>query len=626
MSDDSTKEKLNIDSMDMSARKDLFNKFVDAGGQVNTKPNTTAPKATKAPPRRSPSGSDSRSASSRKKEPPKEASQKTSTVKPIKPAQKTDNSVFSGKGGLGEDIAPMGTRFMFWLDAVKSGTVGIAGNRVSTGFYNFITRNVISLMLENQTTLMSALYPHDIMGEGNKLTHEDIVKTFTDDEDLEILQRYLEMYNEETYKEFLAKYKTTGGAAHPADYLGILIKMIKPIFITKHYSNRIKITAENVLIIYAKEEGMSKALLNKKLLLFKKSIDVIYGDFYHKLFALIKFASKININELEHLNKLLNITEEDYIGYYTAKRKEDEKQKQKEIEESKRKMGRDEDDTQEEFDKIIETGKALIDRIVDYDKLKDNLDYIDSKDKIYRTMTLCDFLDSEYSLIFTNRYVKYNIILEDHRKIDYATEFNHAIMAISELSAKLNEYYSIAHSIIEITGDQEMRLNNRSVLIKERTAQLSLISRNLRTQYETVINKLKKSLDRLMLSKEERDRIIGNPDEVLSVSSSESTGGKKRISGLTVMKALTEVFYYVTALNYLLAHGELSGNGMLIDDAPSSVRPSRSQYVDENETNDKGLIELDGVEESEEGDSVVVLDTRNDGNDEDDSLVHTSKV
>ncbi len=347
MSDDSTKEKLNIDSMDMNARKDLFNKFVDAGGQVNAKQNKE--KIVKAPPRRAPSSSSSNSG-----RPPAKKEQKAPPPPKIAPkpvVKKESNPLFNGADIASQkEKAPVGKRLSFWFEAMRNGVINFVGNRVSPNLYTYITRNLINLMLENQSTLNNALYPSDIMAEGHKLTHEDIVKTFTDEEDLEILQRYGEMYNENTYREFLGKYKTSSGTAAPSAYMDILIKMIKPIFITKNYSNRIKISAENVLIIYAKEEGMSKALLNKKLLLFKKSVDVIYGDFYNKLFALLKYASKVNISETELILDMLQMTEEDYVGYYTRKRKEDEASKQKEIEASKKDIGRSEEE--DKFDKM----------------------------------------------------------------------------------------------------------------------------------------------------------------------------------------------------------------------------------------------------------------------------------
>lgn len=645
MSEDSTKEKLHIDSMDLNVRKDLFNKFVDAGGQVDAKKHTQ--KIVKAPPKKRPPVQEAKSSPSTAQKEQKEAPKK----KPVAAKPKKKNgSIFNAVELSAEEKAPIGTRFAFWLDAIKHGTVNLVGNKVSPSFYTFITRNVINLLVENQSTLISALYPNNVMAEGHKLTHEDIVKTFTDEEDLEILQRYTEIYNEAHYREFVAKYKNAVANLTPADFIDVLIKMIRPIFITKNYSNRIKISAENVLIIYAKEEGMSKALLNKKLLMFKKSLDIIYGDYYNKLFSLLKFATKLNIGELTVMLNLLNIGEEDYVGYYTKKRKEEDKLKEKEIEDSKKEIGKSEQE--ERYDKLIETGLDLIDNIVDYEKLKTNLDYIDINDKVYRAMTLCDYLDSEYSVIFSNKYVKYNIILEDHTKVDYATDFNHAIMDISELNSKLNEYYSIANSIVELNSDADVRVSNRSVLMKERTAQLSLISKNIRSQYASIIGSLKKSIDRLMLNKEERSRIIGNPDEVITLSSSKDSGGKKRLSGSTVMIALTEAFYYITALNFLLTNGELSGNGMLIDEATAhhpkvdlrepedlereakaeeeakkeevAAAALKSAYIEENETNEDGIIEIDGLNDSDD-ETLVVMNATDDDNGED-SLIHTSKV
>ena len=75
---------------------------------------------------------------------------------------------------------------------------------------------------------------------------------------------------------------------------------------------------------------------------------------------------------------------------------------------------------------------------------------------------------------------------------------------------------------------------------------------------------IKNNLDDLLLSKEERERIISNPLDTIKPTNA-LVGTKKRTEGYTVLQALTEVYYFISGFNYLMKEGDLSGIGILVD-------------------------------------------------------------
>ena len=111
-----------------------------------------------------------------------------------------------------------------------------------------------------------------------------------------------------------------------------------------------------------------------------------------------------------------------------------------------------------------------------------------------------------------------------------------------------------------------MRLEQRESMLSDKNGQRSYLAKNLRNTFISIISPFKKKLDKLLLDKEERERIIENPNDILSFSA-EIGKGKKRVQGYNVMKALTEAYYFISGFNYLITQGELSGAGILIEGA-----------------------------------------------------------
>ena len=424
---------------------------------------------------------------------------------------------------------------------------------------------------------------------------------------MELIQRYIDNYNEGSYIIFLRLYESNGEHLKASDYLDAIISIIKPLYITKNYSSRIKIAAEKSFIAYAKLYKISNSSINKQISTFKKNLDTIYNVYYKKLFSLLEYAF---IGSLEKdIITLLNIGEEDIFGYYTIKRIREQDLKNKMIEEAKKNIGKE---NRNKHDKIVDIGLKLVNNIVNYKKIKsnissfDDISFLDERDKIFRIKVLFDLLDKEYSIVFLAKYVKYNMLFDDHQKIDYLGEFTNAIISVSDLRNRLNEYMAVSKNISVIEKDMNITDIRKSKLLADKNSQRSIASKKLRDSYYSIISSLKMSMDKLMLDKKERERVIANPDDVLKLDLI-MTGENKKLSGYTVIQALTETFYYVSALHYLITQGELSGNGILVDDDKN----------DEVDDISEAVIEVNDSKEEKDDDAAQLLvydSTKGEGN------------
>lgn len=472
------------------------------------------------------------------------------------------------------------------------------GGNVNPKFLNFIDKNVISALLEMDTLIFNALNPSEASDIDAKAKHEKVISQFAKTlDDLELLERIKDQYNENVYKNFLRPYKELNSTVIAESYVKEIKAMFRPLYILHTYSSRIKLAGEKAMFAYAMVDNISKGIVNSRISAFKRAVDLIYSKYYPKLLSLLQYASKESLENINDFNRYLNITEEDILGYYTKLRKEKEKLQATKIEEAKENIGKKKDNEEEKLGKVEAIGVKLIEKCVSFKKSDNNIEYeadpffvVPVKDKIYRIKVLIDFLDREYSAVFVSNKVKYNLVYDNQVRTDYKNDFNNIFLSLSDTNSRLNEYSELCRTINKVEEDKTMRFEQRVSMLSDKNGQRSYLAKNLRNTFISIISPFKKKLDKLLLDKEERERIIENPNDILTFSA-EIGKSKKRIQGYNVMKALTEAYYFISGFNYLITQGELSGSGILIegDDDESDTINAEKQVNTESakDTNDK---------------------------------------
>lgn len=605
---DKTRDRLKLDDIEEDDRRDLFNKFVDAGGEVvydsrkkinstttNINANTNSHiKKNNSINTNSQSRFEHSDIKSKKESHPTnkqtnyEAIEKIKTNEVFKPANKSK---------------PLFFNFKLWLSAFSSGVITFFGGKVNPKFLNFIDKNVISSLLEMDTLMFNALNPMGINDADSKNKREKIISRFaTELEDVELLERIKDQYDEKVYKNLLRPYKELDSPVVAVNYVNELKGMFRPLYVLHLYSSKIKLVGEKAMSSYAIVDNMSKGIVNSRISAFKRAVELIYSKYYPKLLILLQYASKEKLETLEEFNRFLEITDVDILGYYTKLKLANQKLHESKIEAAKENIGKK--DEEEKLNKIESIGVKLIEKCVSFKKEDNNIEYetdpfytIEENDKIYRIKVLIDFLDREYSILFVSNKVKYNLVYDNLVRTDYKSDFNNIFLSLSDINSRFNEYSEICKNILKVEEDEAMRFEQRVSMLSERNGQRAYISKNLKSTVMSIINSFKKKLDKLLLDKEEREKIIANPNDILTLFA-DIGNHKKRVQGYNVLKALTEAYYFISGFNYLITEGELSGAGILIDKAEETIEENE-------EKNDKEDKKEEEIKENNEDDNEV---------------------
>lgn len=616
---DKTRDRLKLDDIEEDDRRDLFNKFVDAGGEVvydsRKKINSTTTNIN--------ANTNSHIKKNNSINTNSQSRFEHSDIKPKKelhPTNKQTNYESIEKIKTNEVFKPANKskplffNFKLWLSAFSSGVITFFGGKVNPKFLNFIDKNVISSLLEMDTLMFNALNPMGINDADSKNKREKIISRFaTELEDVELLERIKDQYDEKVYKNLLRPYKELDSPVVAVNYVNELKGMFRPLYVLHLYSSKIKLVGEKAMSSYAIVDNMSRGIVNSRISAFKRAVELIYSKYYPKLLILLQYASKEKLETLEEFNRFLEITDVDILGYYTKLKLANQKLHESKIEAAKENIGKK--DEEEKLNKIESIGVKLIEKCVSFKKEDNNIEYetdpfytIEENDKIYRIKVLIDFLDREYSILFVSNKVKYNLVYDNLVRTDYKSDFNNIFLSLSDINSRFNEYSEICKNILKVEEDEAMRFEQRVSMLSERNGQRAYISKNLKSTVMSIINSFKKKLDKLLLDKEEREKIIANPNDILTLFA-DIGNHKKRVQGYNVLKALTEAYYFISGFNYLITEGELSGAGILIDKAEETIEEKddkedkKEEEIKENEEtkneNNEDNNEVNNTEENE---------------------------
>ena len=607
-----TRDRLKLDDIEEEDRRDLFHKFVDAGGEVLSD-------RKKANQSHSNNSANSFSNSSKKNTFVNNGNSNRSDIKPKREPQFTNKQTayetvekpkINEKALTIKKNKPLFYDTKLWFNAFASGVITLFGGKINPKFLNFIDKNVISALLEMDTLIFNALNPMGINDADSKNKRDKIIARFAEElEDVELLERIKDQYDEKVYKNLLKPYKDLDSSVVAINYASELKSMFRPLYVLHLYVSRIKSVGEKAMMSYAVIDNMSKGIVNSRISAFKRATDLIYSRYYPKLLILLKYASKERLETIEDFNNFFDIKDVDILGYYTKLRLTNQKLNDIKIEEAKENIGKKEKEEEEKLNKIESIGVKLIEKNVSFKKADNNIEYetdpfytVEENDKIYRIKVLIDFLDREYSILFVSNKVKYNSVYDNLVRTDYKADFNNIFLSLSDINSRFNEYSDICKSILKIEQDEGMRFEQRVSMLSERNGQRAYIAKNLKSTVDSIISPFKRKLDKLLLDKEEREKIIANPNDILTFFT--DIGYKKRVQGYNVLKALTEAYYFVSGFNYLINEGELSGAGLLIDkeDSDTEIKDNKDDIKKEEETKSDNVEDINNDNENKNED------------------------
>ena len=554
---DDTRKRLDIDALESNRRKDLFDKFVDKGGKVVAeKDDIFSTKSTS----KQTQGKVSSVETTRERMPNRE----NETLKKISNSIKEKNKKVS-----------FSIRFHLWFNAYSNGVINFTGKSINVAFIKYIQLSVIPAFLEIDISIFNMLNPISNYTEETVAKRNTIISKFKNVDDLELIERVKAIYNENIYDKITRAYRDNNFVPECKHYANDIKAIVKPLYIVNMYRNRLKALLNDTLNVYGNVNNISKSITTLTQTRLSRNLDLVYDKFYPKLLSLLMYISKEDFSSNEKLSNFLDISEKDTLGFFKA-----EKEKNIILEKEKIREERHQENIAEEFveeteedkkkKKVVAVGLKLVNKLIEEYKNNnkilddDSLKSLNPDDKVYKMGLLLNILDNEYSDLFSSNKVKYNIIYADNIRIDYHGKFSDIVANITDMNMKLKEYSNIVLDIHKIEYDKDMRIEQRTSMLNDKRLQMRYLAKNIRVICDNIVAPLKTNLDDLLLSKEERERIISNPIDIIKPTNA-LVGAKKRTEGYTVLQALTEVYYFISGFNYLMKEGDLSGIGLLID-------------------------------------------------------------
>ncbi len=334
-----------------------------------------------------------------------------------------------------------------------------------------------------------------------------------------------------------------------------LIPIYKSLYILYPYIELIELAYTNALEVQASIEKQKTSYYEKR----KYIRNSLYITFYKLLPRLhILFCHYYNVYvdiTSPYIRTILQINDNDLPGKRKAGKpgqKPEEEQTQKQQEQLS------------EIPQHIVKGLSLMNLSTnDIVALfpKDSYVQANPADKAIITYALFKKFDDEFSIILTTNKIKYNIQFTDAGKIDYKNRLTDCYNELRKVTESFEEYMHVLETYERIRAEKPLS-NAQYIEYTKRLTQLEkkkkVESKNMRMTTKAIMDRIASELDVLIHDMDEDNTIIGNPQDFLefdvNVESIHILQDKK------VYEAIHLAYFYACALSYRLSEGDLAGD------------------------------------------------------------------
>ena len=519
-----TKENIKVDELDERTRKQMFEKFVQAGGQViqeREKPSTRNSKIIKP---------------SRITQQP----QPKPTPKESKQQKIQSDEIF--ETWLQKKLSKLFIRFrLFFL-----GVTYFSGEYFKPRFMDNLIHTYKTALLQFQVQyyhIFNPQYSKQIIAkldQINPLYYELIVMISN-------------IFDRTQFNEIEALHQSSDVRVQKLK--NYLIPMYKSLYILYPYIELIELAYRNALEIQASVENQ-KSVSYEKRKYIRNSLYITFYKFLPRLHILFCHYYNVYIDITSpYIRTILQINDSDLPGKRKAPKpgeKAEEEQIQKEQEELS------------EIPQHILKGLSLMN--VSTSEIaalfpKDSYIQANPADKAIITYALFKKFDDEFSIILTTNKIKYNIQFTDAGKIDYKNRLTDCYNELRKVTESFEEYMHVLETYERIRAEKPIS-NAQYIEYTKRLTQLEkkkkVESKNMRMTTKAIMDKIAAELDVLIHDMDEDNKIIENPQDFLefdvNVESIHMLQDKK------VYEAIHLAYFYACALSYRLSEGDLSGD------------------------------------------------------------------
>ena len=587
---DKTKENIRIDELDDIKKKELFNKFVDAGGEVlserQKKRNLSIDREKQAAHQQRLNEHYSRQRSS-------EPVRKT-------PSHSASQNIQRPGTNYSENERAFMATFRLRMQLRFQGITGFNTIYFKKSFLQKFSSQYKPALLEIQ--LIYFFYFKKNLKTGNRIAARlDKARPLY----FELVEKVGDIFNPMLMNQINEHYQSFPDISKPlSELIAPMIELFREIHIVKPYENMIFNAFEKTMELYVKvHEGDAERKYKTKDV--KNSLYIIFHKLYPKLHTLFSYYQGDIFTENDpRIDDILSIALSEKPGNRLRQRpnrsQSNNSPGKNDVKSSDKKGDETVSEDQTDIGASVKTGLNMMYNLdlktlrAKYDK-KGLFAIMDESDKILTSYLLFLEFTSEYSFILTTNKIKYHVDFTDKVRIDYRHRmqdlFNELRKCEEAFAAYAESYENYNKMKLQrpLSNDQYIAYSKRVDSMIRKKDQIGSMARMV---LKSFMQKVADELAGLVKDNDEKQKYILNPQDVLEFSY--DIEGDKKLNNTKIYEALIAVHSYTSALAYRLGPaGDLSGK---LEFSRSDIPPDSSDETGK-EKNESGSIldELDDI-------------------------------
>jgi len=558
---DKTKENIGVDNLDQKTRKELFEKFVDGGGDANADRRKRRPMVMD---RDKQKDYQTRLDSHYKQ---KKSTAPTARKAAPKKTTITKKTSDTGEGWFTRAIKQLKVSFRLkFMKITKS-----RGYYFNLKFLERFNNSFKPALMEIQVIYLD-LFRRD-PSHGRRITQRlDKANPLL----FEIIEMIGSIYDKMTADQIVDHYVNFPDVPKKvSDLKDPLIELFRRLYLLKPYENTILNAFFRAYEISSKLEGEKPLGSTASKRKIKNSLFIIFHKLYPRLHWLLCHYSGryIEPDSLE-IEDILNIAQAEKPGNRSNEKPEEGDLLDLEMQGE----GKTSDDPDvEELSEEIKRGLHLMYQL-DMKELRKLFDkkrlfeHISDSDKVMLTFLLFSEFDREYSVLLTTNKIKYNVDFTQAGKFNFGVRLHDLYDEMRRPGETLRDYGEIVTNFEKVRR-QKPAANDQYIAYSKRLQEMQQ-KRNQsgKTARQAVMDfmlKLSSTLEELIEDMDSSQKFLSNPQEELQFD--DLIEGDKKLNNTKVYNAIQIVYDYTSAFIYRLSPGgDLSGK---IEDENKNVSP-----------------------------------------------------
>jgi len=564
---DDLKNKLNIDNLDKGLRNEMYQKFVDKGGEViKDKKKSTIIKFDR--------------------EQQKLMKEKEQNSKKAYKSKYENKKYFEKEDKNQQQETKKKRYFRVYIIGFFQGIFSFSG--YFTKKFSVNMHEPFSKIFEDIYQITSQIMKLETSKQWEVADILNVTNTFG----FEILVRFNDLYDKDGLDN-ISNYFSTTRSVICKSVLNDIKKIFKELVILYPYWESSKQVLWESQQVYQDMTTINPVVQKSKI---NKSIDRLFSYYFSRFLTIINYniGTKIPF-EFKFLHQFVKIDPNKDMGSITNNLKEKRKQYtsniQKEKDEQIKKLK--EEVERKEAEKIpnyVKKGLSLIDKIVDNipEKIQKNADLknFDTNDKMLYFLIIFMEFDVQYSFIMTTSQIKYNPRLEYGTRIDIKSDLENLYIRYNEIMSNLKEYIKLMEQVVKVKDD----FKGSPYALQQKMTNLD--TKRIRSFFEikakavSFFKKLALILQSLIKDYNEEKRLLQNGDEMLHFELNRD--GRNKFENVKIINTIIYIFSFVSAFHFYLTNGKLSqGGSIYIIDETNTVEENKENNNLKEAGNDK---------------------------------------